>query len=99
MRSKYLFSLIAPLAALAPLYAQDAPAKNETPPPAVVASAPGSDEDPPGLWASFEYLNWWIRSGPVSAPLVTVGDPTDPIPGAIGQPGTRVLSGRHIDYG
>jgi hypothetical protein len=49
---------------------------------------------PPGnrLYASVEYLLWWVR-GASTPPLVTSGSVNDPIPGAIGQPGTHVLAG------
>jgi hypothetical protein len=104
MRSKYLFNLIALLAPLAPAVAaeegaEEKAASKEAPPPvlAPMAAAPVQQADPPGLWASFEYLNWQIRSGP-SVPLIAAGNPLDPIPGAIGQPGTRVLNGRGLDY-
>ena len=34
------------------------------------------------------------------SPLVTTGDPTDPVAGALGHPGTRVLfGGGDLDYG
>jgi len=52
-----------------------------------------------GWWVETDYLLWWIRRGPL-APLVTTGNPTDALPGAIGQPGTRVLfGGSGLDYG
>ncbi len=44
-------------------------------------------------WFSAEYLLWWIKDGPVSTPLVTVGSLADTIPTALGQPNTRVLFG------
>jgi hypothetical protein len=49
---------------------------------------------PPGnrFYASVEYLLWWVR-GTQLPPLVTTGSFNDPFPGAIGQPGTRVLFG------
>lgn len=43
-------------------------------------------------WAEVEFLRWAYR-GSVLPPLVTVGMPTDLIPGAVGQPTTRVLFG------
>jgi hypothetical protein len=51
------------------------------------------------LWAEAEYLAWWIKDGPVAAPLVTTGSVLDPVPGALGQPNTAVLFGnRDIDF-
>lgn len=46
----------------------------------------------PNLWAEVDYIQWWYRGG-FLPPLVTAGSPSDPIPGALGQPGTRVLYG------
>src|SRR5262249_6141034 len=50
------------------------------------------------LWAEAEYLAWWIKNGPVAAPLVTIGNATDAVPGALLQPSTGVLLGDSIDY-
>jgi hypothetical protein len=49
---------------------------------------------PPGnkLYASAEYLLWFIRGSPLP-PLVTQGTLGDPIPGALGAAGTTVLFG------
>ncbi len=44
------------------------------------------------LWFNGEYLMWWMR-GVSLPPLVTTGSPNDLIPGALGQPNTRVLFG------
>jgi hypothetical protein len=44
------------------------------------------------LWAEVDYLQWWYRGGS-SFPLVTSGSLADASPGALGQPGTRVLYG------
>jgi hypothetical protein len=45
-------------------------------------------------------LLWWIKDGPLPFPLVTTGNPNDPIPGALGQPGTQPLfGGQGLDYG
>lgn len=43
-------------------------------------------------WAEIEFLRWAYR-GSVLPPLVTVGAAADSIPGAIGQPNTRLLFG------
>src|SRR5262249_22525178 len=43
-------------------------------------------------YVSAEYLAWWMRGNRVP-PLVTTGSITDPVPGALGQPGTQVLFG------
>src|SRR5262249_11974756 len=49
------------------------------------------------FWGSIDYLAWWIKDAP-APPLVTIGSPNDFVPGAIGQPGTVVVGGSHIDY-
>lgn len=42
---------------------------------------------------SADYLLWWLKSQPSPGPLVTIGSAGDAIPGALGQPNTRVLFG------
>ena len=42
---------------------------------------------------SADYLLWWVRRAPTGGPLVTTGSLNDFIPGALGQPNTRVLFG------
>lgn len=49
--------------------------------------------DVPYMWAGVDYLRWRLKNGPLPVPLVTTGDPNDPIPGALGQPGTQVVFG------
>lgn len=44
------------------------------------------------FYASADYLLWWIK-GSNTPPLVTRGSLGDPIPGALGLPGTTVLFG------
>lgn len=51
----------------------------------------GCDHSPE--WIQLKYLNWSFKRSPISAPLITSASFNDPIPGAIGQPGTRVLIG------
>jgi hypothetical protein len=56
-------------------------------------------EPPTRVWGSAEYLLWWARHGNVP-PLVVTGSAADPFPGALDQPGTRVLvGGQGLDYG
>jgi Putative beta barrel porin-7 (BBP7) len=50
----------------------------------------------PRCYTNFEYLLWWFRKRQVP-PLLTTGTITDPIPGALGQPNTRVLINRTFD--
>jgi hypothetical protein len=51
------------------------------------------------IWGSADYLLWWVRKGN-TPPLVVTGSATDPFPGALDQPGTRILfGGNGLDYG
>ena len=54
----------------------------------------------PTFWGSMEYLLWTIKDGPLPVPLVTTGNPADPVSaGALGRPGTVVLfGGSGLDY-
>lgn len=45
------------------------------------------------FWFIADYLLWWTKDAPLPAPLVTVGSASDPVPGALGQPGTQVIYG------
>jgi hypothetical protein len=60
---------------------------------------PCCDECPciPCVWVSAEYLLYWVKDQPIPF-LITVGDPADPFPGAIGQPGTVVVQGAGNTY-
>ncbi len=44
------------------------------------------------VWVAADYLGWWTKGAPMP-PLVTLGDPASANPGALGDPGTRVLFG------
>jgi hypothetical protein len=65
--------------------------------PLVYADA-GLDGFATRFWISADYLLWWTK-GDRLPPLVTTGSRTDAIPGALGQPGTRVLFGGDYDTG
>jgi hypothetical protein len=53
---------------------------------------------PGRVWASADYLYWWIKDGPVPGPLVTSG--TTDSQGVLGNAGTVVLLGdKGLDYG
>lgn len=59
----------------------------------------GIDKSLP-VWIEGEYLLWTIKEIPLPAPLVTQGSLSDPIVGALGQPGTKIRLGKqHIDMG
>lgn len=70
------------------------------PPTPPIPPAPASTEPvaaifaycPRRVWTEFDYLQWWYR-GAALPPLVTAGAAADPVPGAPGQPTTRVLYG------
>ena len=47
-------------------------------------------------WFSAEYLMWWLQPGE-TPPLVTSGPASDPMSGALGQPGTQTLFGGSLD--
>lgn len=54
----------------------------------------------PNLWVDVDYLYWQMRRAPLPTPLVTTGNPTDPLPGALGRPSTIPLfGGTGLDYG
>src|SRR5580704_8749395 len=82
-------------------YAQFSPPGPVAPPPGEL-SGPGvlDHKDFPmfgsssdRVWATTEYLLWWIKGSPLPPGLVTTGSPTDANPGALGQPGTVPLLG------
>jgi hypothetical protein len=52
--------------------------------------------EPSRFWLGAEFLLWSTKRASLP-PLATVGDPADPLPGALGQPGTRVLFGGEPD--
>jgi hypothetical protein len=53
----------------------------------------------PLFWLNADYLFWWTKNAPQPNPLVTAGAPTDHVPAALGQPGTRVVyGGDGIDF-
>jgi hypothetical protein len=97
----------------APAGPADCAAPNHGPPPhfpPIQPPAPKDFEDrpepddentPPNyVWFTAEYLFWTIKGGPLPVPLATTGSAFDLVPGAIGQPGTRVVIGdQKIDYG
>lgn len=51
-------------------------------------------------WISGDYLGAWFKTFRIPTPLVTLGSAADLNPGALGQPGTRVLfGGNQVDFG
>jgi hypothetical protein len=68
------------------------PSAESLPPNAWSAAHPDLVGVPPHLYVNVEYLLWWVRPRQ-APPLVTAGSLNDAIPGALGQPGTRVLFG------
>lgn len=52
------------------------------------------------IWINAEYLLWSIKGAPQPFPLASVGSVLDNVPGALGQPNTRVLyGGSDNDFG
>lgn len=45
------------------------------------------------LWLESDYLLWSIKKAPVPIPIVTSASLADPLPGALEQPGTKILLG------
>src|SRR5277367_3845768 len=65
----------------------------------VLAPLAAADKTLP-VWIEGEYLLWAIKKNPLPTPLVTQGSLSDPIVGALGQPGTKIKLGKqHIDMG
>jgi hypothetical protein len=64
-----------------------------------LAPLAGTDKSSP-VWIEGEYLLWTIKKNLLPAPLVTQGSFSDPIVGALEQPGTNIKLGKqHIDMG
>jgi hypothetical protein len=82
----------APTLTTSPEPVVSAPIGSSTPVPARTIWGPGP-ATVPRFWFRTEYLLWWNKTGPLSEPLVTLGSPSDAIPGALGQPGTQVIYG------
>jgi hypothetical protein len=59
------------------------------------AQSPAEARVPDGLlfWGEVDYLLWWLKPVCLKAPTLSVGNPADPIPGALGQPGTQLVQG------
>ena len=86
----FTFAQAPSLAPQAPLTFADLPTESPTRP----GGPPDNPERPfAAVWTEVSYLLWWDTNGPLKVPLVTRGNPSDPIPGALGQPGTSVLFG------
>lgn len=45
-------------------------------------------------WIEADYLAWFIKKNPEPVPLVTFANEDDDLPGALGQPHTRILMGK-----
>lgn len=111
MRKGLYSSLAAVLAAGGSAVAAELPAATGPAPAAPAATAPEVSPVPLAgccdcettpasrLWLSGEYLLWWVKSGPLTAPLITTGPITAALPGAFGDPSTRLVLGlTNFDY-
>lgn len=47
-----------------------------------------------GVSAGVDYLLWWIKPVCLTVPTISSGSPTDAVPGAFGQPGTKLVAGQ-----
>ncbi|OAI54605.1 hypothetical protein AYO44_03425 [Planctomycetaceae bacterium SCGC AG-212-F19] len=47
------------------------------------------------VWVAGDYMLRWLKPVCLTVPVVTIGNPANAIPGAIGQPGTGVVVGEH----
>lgn len=112
MRTRLFASWVALLATASLASAQELP--QTIPAPTAVPYAPTYADCPDGncgsrgfgpaganpFWANAEYLMWWVKSGPLPIPLVATGSTSDPLPGALNQPGTSVVYGNtNTDFG
>lgn len=52
-------------------------------------------EKSPMAWIEFDALLWWIKNAPNPPPIVTTGNLNQALPGALGDPATRILYGDH----
>jgi hypothetical protein len=51
-------------------------------------------------WAHFDYLHWWIKSGPLAAPLAVQSTPgSNGSLSTLGQAGTTVVLANALDFG
>ncbi len=66
-------------------------APTAAPPPPVFADA-ALDGFATRWWIGVDYLLWWTKGDRLPV-LITSGAPNDPLPGALGQPGTQTLFG------
>jgi Putative beta barrel porin-7 (BBP7) len=102
------------LPAVAPEVVPDLPppAANSPFTPLYLPPPPGPDPDAlnrpvPGgghFWGDLEYLNWWMKNGPLPSALpgalLTTGAATDAVPGALGQRNTQGVYDRtDVPYG
>lgn len=63
------------------------------PEPTISFGEPTEIPSGPRYWMSVDFLYWWVQRAPNPQPLVVTGPQTDAFPGALDQPGTRVLYG------
>jgi hypothetical protein len=85
----------------------EVPVQNLVPVPAgdgvsaTVSTCPaqgGIEEECPGalrFWTNVDYLLWWFKPVCLKPATLTVGGPTDAVPGALGQPNTQLVMGEH----
>lgn len=81
---------------LANAHAQSSAAPSNTTDPADLAlGLEPAGSTGPRVWGTAEYLMWWCKPVCLKPATLTIGNPNDAIPGALGQPGTQVIAGEH----
>ncbi len=68
------------------------PSAESLPPNAWSTVHPEQISRSPRFYLGADYLHWWVRKS-VAPPLVTAGNITDAVPGALNQPGTQEVLG------
>jgi hypothetical protein len=71
--------------------------------PQCVAEMPAETDCSDSFHAAVDYLLFWFKPICLNVPIVTVGNPAAPVPGALGQPGTQIAVGgsppHKLDFG
>lgn len=102
MRNLPIWALVGLLGCIGISLAQDVP-PNDHPLATVIPGPAGfselaqpaseTAENSDAFYGDVEYLLRWFKPICLNVPIVTVGSPAAAVPGAIGQPGTRVVVG------
>ncbi len=55
----------------------------------------GDGNGGPRFWAEASWVLYWLKPVCLTVPTMSVGSPSDAVPGALGQPGTLLVQGLH----